>query len=141
MGLDAAMARHLPVVKYEVKGERIEDVMRPFRRPRVDKHYRLLNFHVTMKPCCTGCVMSFQGALLEMLKPAQLRYLPARAGRFFRFGMVRPRYFLWGHDPVLPRSNAKAACFGNCSGPFAKKHGLRHVKGCPPAVKDILKEF
>lgn len=141
MNLDAAMARHLPTVRYEVVGERIEDVKKPFRRPRIDKDFRMLNFHVTMKPCCTGCVMSFQGALLEMLKPYQLRYVPGRLNNFVRYGILQSRYFLWGHDPVLPQTYGKATCFGNCSLPFAKEHGIKHVKGCPPQVEDILKEF
>ncbi len=141
MGLDPAMARHIPVVKYEVVGEKIEDVRKSFRRPRVHRQYNVLNFHVTMTPCCTGCVMSFQGALMEMLKPGQLRHLPVRVAHFFHYGVLRSRYFLWGHDPVLPGEYGEAICFGNCSLPFAREHGIKHVKGCPPPVEDILAEF
>ena len=141
MGLDPAMARHLPIVKYEVVGEKIQNVRKPFKRPVIDRSYNLLNFHVTMKPCCTGCVMSFQGALIEMLKPHELPNLPSRIHHFFRYGIVQSRYFLWGHDPVLPQKYGQATCFGNCSYKFAKQHDLPHVKGCPPPVEDILKAF
>jgi len=55
-------------------------------------------------------------------------------------GIIKRRDIVFG-DGEMPEDAENILCIGNCSEPFAKRHNMPLIGGCPPSVDDICNYF
>jgi uncharacterized protein (DUF362 family) len=132
MGLDVSEIRHLdPLDGIRVKGESIEAVRSPFKRPQA--HFRRGPFVVHMdERACTMCTVSFYKAFSKIVHTPSLREkLEARPD------LSRITLLL---GPAEPQQQLEGCvlCIGDCASRVARKRGFPCIKGCHPDYERIV---
>jgi len=117
MGFAAGEVPHLaPRPRPPTVGLEVEDVRRPFSRPRQDQ-FSFGPVRLRLMRACSGCVEAFAAAF-------------ARADKSSLTGRID---VLMGLDTERPPEEGGAVCrFGNCTRKAARRLGVDYVPGCPP---------
>jgi hypothetical protein len=133
MGFDVSEIEHIPEVQYTVVGDALADWINPFLRPNrpyVDFNRVYSHFDETM---CTMCGTPTEHALRSSFGyVVKAVFAGLLAGR---------KDVIYGKYDTIPEGAGDIICIGSCAVPFAQKHKLPVIKGCPPKVADLREQW
>jgi len=139
MRIDPKVVR-LPEVATKIVGEKLSSVSTRFKLPDLGDWFHMMNFHLQIKPCCSGCLEALSGFTKLAMKPRSLPDNLRNTATFFEYGLRKPFYVFMGFRSRMPDCrDAKFVCAGNCTRAFAREHGLPHIEGCPPKPENLAK--
>lgn len=147
MGIDPAEVEHLRLaadmglgtLNAEIKGDRLEDCAKKFKRPEMDM-MRLMGLHNQRTAlACSMCGGSAREGLITSAKnPAKWAgSLMPVLGQMV-FGRID---FVYGKEASVPPKARKVIAVGNCTRHLKDDPRVVWVEGCPPSPEMLAEAF
>ncbi|HHF98941.1 MAG TPA: DUF362 domain-containing protein [Candidatus Aerophobetes bacterium] len=114
--------------KIEIVGERLESIIRPFKRIKLDfKKYEEKGVFILERGACSGCRHNMESIISNLEREGKLGYL-------------KGFHIVFGQLTRMPEKvRGKLVFIGLCTRKFKNKG--YYIPGCPPHPEDILSEF
>ncbi|MCD6574288.1 DUF362 domain-containing protein [Candidatus Aerophobetes bacterium] len=114
--------------RIEVVGERLENLIRPFKRVKLDfKKYEDKGIFIHERGACSGCRHNMESIITSLEKKGELEYLK---GFHIVFGQL---------SKMPERVRGKLVFIGLCTREYKNKG--YYIPGCPPHPEDIMNEL
>ena len=111
--------------KIEIVGERLESIIRPFRRIKLDfKKYEEKGVFILERGACSGCRHNMESIISNLEREGKLGYL-------------KGFHIVFGQLARMPEKvKGKLVFIGLCTRKFKNKG--YYIPGCPPHPEDII---